>query len=222
MNLFRLRGRAKQGLQHNSKLTDGWRAPSFRNLNHTPKLGAPSFAFFLAKGGKLKRHLPETKVISPTAGGRWWLELHDFQAGDQLEVFHIDCDHVEAQMQGRASDHKIFEVDGDALGSLFALDASGKLRDLQRDRMHDHVIEDAISEDTPPRTVGVGFGSVDAVRQFNDADSRECDVDLAMRGPYPAKDVFNAFASPFAVDQDAWMKDESRRLSPMLMDPAPC
>ena len=95
------------------------------------------------------------------------------EAGDALEVLDIDRGYVEAKMQGRGSDHEVLEIDGDAHGGLFALDASGKLGDLQRHRMHDQAVEDALGEDAPPCAVGVGPGPEDAMRQFNYADSRE-------------------------------------------------
>ena len=83
-------------------------------------------------------------------------ECGDLEAGNALKVLHVDRGHVEAQMQGRSSDHEVPEVDDDALGRLLAFDTSGKLRDLQRHRMHDQIVEDALGEDAPPRTVGVG------------------------------------------------------------------
>jgi hypothetical protein len=51
------------------------------------------------------------------------------EAGDELEVRYVDGGDVKAQVQGSRSDDKVFEVDGDALGSLLALDLSGKLGD---------------------------------------------------------------------------------------------
>ena len=45
-----------------------------------------------------------------------------------LEVLHVEGGYIEAQVQGRGSDDEVFEGDGDALGGLLALDASGKLR----------------------------------------------------------------------------------------------
>jgi hypothetical protein len=57
--------------------------------------------------------------------------------------------------------------------------------------MHDDVLEDAISEDAPTLPVGVISGPVDAVRQFNDANRRQRDVDLATQGTNPAQDVLD-------------------------------
>ncbi len=53
-------------------------------------------------------------------------------------------------MQGCGSDNEILEGNAVALGSLFALDASGKLRDLQSHRMHDQIVEGPLGENAPP------------------------------------------------------------------------
>jgi hypothetical protein len=66
-------------------------------------------------------------------------ERDDFQARDELEVSDIERGYIEAEMEGRGPDHQILEGDGDAFGCLLTLDLSGKLRDLQRHRMHHHV-----------------------------------------------------------------------------------
>jgi hypothetical protein len=61
------------------------------------------------------------------------LQRDDFEAGEELEVLHVEGGHIEAKMERRGSDHQVFEGDGDPLSGLFALDLPGKLRDLQRD-----------------------------------------------------------------------------------------
>jgi len=48
-----------------------------------------------------------------------------------LEVFHVAGRHIEAEMQGRGSDHQVFDSDGSAPGRPLALDPSGKLGDFQ-------------------------------------------------------------------------------------------
>lgn len=60
-------------------------------------------------------------------------------------------------MQGCGSDHEVLEGDGDALGGLLALDTSGKPPDLQRDWMHNEVMEGSLGEDAPPFPLGFGF-----------------------------------------------------------------
>jgi len=77
-------------------------------------------------------------------------ERDDFETGDELEVFDVQCGHIEAEMQGCGSDNEILEGNAVALGSLFALDASGKLRDLQSHRMHDQIVEGPLGENAPP------------------------------------------------------------------------
>ena len=136
-------------------------------------------------------------------------ERDDFEAGNELEVPDVQCGHIEAKMQGCGSDNEVLEGDAIALGSLFALDASGKLRDLQSHWMHDQIVEDSLGEDAPPFAVGIGLGPVDAVRQLHDADSRECDIDLAMPDPRLAEDVFDGLSTPFACDEDAGIEDQS-------------
>jgi len=111
--------------------------------------------------------------------------------------------HIEAEMQGGGPDHEVLEGDGDTLGRLLALDLSGKLSDLQRDGMHDEVLEGSLGEDAPPFALSFGFGPVDAVCQLDDADGRERYVNLAMQGPRLAEDVFDGLATPFACDEDA-------------------
>ena len=66
-----------------------------------------------------------------------------------------------------------------------------------------------------PLAVGVSPGAVDAVRQLHGANGREGDIDLAVRVPHAAQDVFDAFAAPLAFDQDAGIKDKTQSVSPI-------
>lgn len=103
--------------------------------------------------------------------GDWISSKRDgIQAGDKTEVFHIQRGNIEAKMQGRGSDEKVLESDGDSLGGLFTLNAPGKLSDCQRDRMYDQTMKDVFREDTPTLTVGNSSGPVDSVCQFHCTD----------------------------------------------------
>ena len=136
-------------------------------------------------------------------------ERDDFETGNEFEVPDVQRGHIEAKMQGCGSDNGVLEGDAIALGSLFAFDASGKLRDLQSHRMHDQIVEGSLGEDAPPFAVGVGLAPVDAMRQFHDADSRERDIDLAMPGPRLAEDVFDGLSMPFACNEDAGIENQT-------------
>ena len=141
---------------------------------------------------------------------------HDhIEAGDGLKVTQVDRGHIEADMQGCSPNQQVLEGESVSLGRLLALDAPGKLGDLQSQRMHDQVVEDALHEDAPPDAVGVCSGSVDAVCQFHGADGRQRDIDLSMRLPRTAQDVFDALTAPFTCDQDAGIEDQAQDVSPM-------
>ncbi len=60
------------------------------------------------------------------------LERDNIQAGDHLEVAHIEGGHLEAQLESRYSDGQVFEGEDDAFCRLLALDASDAASDLQR------------------------------------------------------------------------------------------
>lgn len=81
--------------------------------------------------------------------------------------------------------------------------------------MHDQIVEGFLGEDAPLFAVGVGSGPVDAMRQFHDANRRECDIDLAMYRPRMVEDVFDGTATPFTCDEDAGIEDQAQRISPM-------
>jgi len=121
----------------------------------------------------------------------------------------VDCGHVKAQMQGGCSDHEVREVDGDAAGGLLALDSSGKLSDEQRERMHDHVPGQFFDEFCAPHTIGIGFGPVDAVRQFDDADDRKRTFRIAAGDANTLDDLFDGLLAPFARDQYGGIEDQS-------------
>ena len=143
------------------------------------------------------------------------LERDDLETGDALEVLHVERRHIEAEIEGCGTDDKVLESDDIALGSLFAFDASCKLCDFHRYRMHDQVVKDSLGEDAPPCAVGVSSGPVDAVRQFHNADRRERNVDLAMSGPHLPEDVFDGLTTPFACDEDAGIEDQSQAVTSM-------
>ena len=88
------------------------------------------------------------------AKGRTFRQLrrNELEARDKLEVLHVERGHIEAEIESGGPDHEVFEGDDIALGSLFAFDASGQLRDFQRHRMHDQIVEGCrMSSMEPPR-----------------------------------------------------------------------
>jgi hypothetical protein len=101
----------------------------------------------------------EPTVVEPLA-----LQRDDFEAWNELKVANIDRGHIETEMKRCSSDYKVLEADGDTLCSLFSLDTPGKLRNLQRDGMHDDIMKDFLGEYTPPFTGSFSSGPVNAMR----------------------------------------------------------
>lgn len=52
---------------------------------------------------------------------------------------HVEGGHIEAEVERGGPDQQVLEGDGNAPGGLFAFDPSGKLRDLERDGVDDHI-----------------------------------------------------------------------------------
>lgn len=139
----------------------------------------------------------------------------DFQTGDSLEVAHVECGDIEAEMEGCYPDDQVFDSDGDSPGRLLSLDASGKLGDGERDRMHDHVAGQLVDEGFAAHLVGVRPGPIDAVRQLDDADDGQGAFDVAMGGANALDDLPDGLATPFTRDEDTGVEDQSQGISPM-------
>ena len=73
--------------------------------------------------------------------------------------------------------------------------------------MYEKGLEHLVDVGAPSFAVGVGFGSVDAVREFHSADSRERDIDFAVRGSCLAQNIFDGAAASFACDEKAGIED---------------
>lgn len=129
-------------------------------------------------------------------------------------MFLIQRGNIEAQMHGSGSNDKILEGDGDSLGGLFTLDASGKLGYGQRDWMHDQIAENTFGEGASALAVVVCSGSVDTVRQFHSADCRERNIDLPMRGPCLTENIFDGLTTAVACDEDAGIENKAHGINP--------
>jgi hypothetical protein len=161
---------------------------------------------FAAGFGSQERQLKKSSLCS---------ERDHSEAGDGLEVFHVDRGDIEAKMQGCGPDDQVFDSDGDSLGCLFSLDASGKLGDCERDRMHDHVAGQLVGEGFAAYFVGVRFGPVDAVRQLDDADGGEGAFRVAVGGANALDNLLDGLPAAFPCDEDAGVEDQSQGVSPM-------
>lgn len=118
-------------------------------------------------------------------------------------------------MEGRSSNQQVFQGDGDTFHRLLALDLTGELRNPQRQRMYQQVMEDALDEDAPPIAVGIAPGAVDTVRQLYGSDGGKSNVRRAVRRPQTAQDVFDSFATPFTFDQDTGINNQAQEVSPI-------
>ncbi len=110
---------------------------------------------------------------------------------------------MEAQMEGGGSNDKVLESDRDALGCLLTLNASGKLGDLDRDRMDDETLECSLCEHAPPFPIGGCSGAVDAMGQLDNSYGGYGDVYIAVGSSCLAEDLFDGLSTPFARDEDA-------------------
>ena len=149
---------------------------------------------FRSRSGKLKTGVKQKDSA---------LERDHLEAWDGLEVLHVERSDIEADIQGRSPDNQVFQSDGDSFCRLLALDASGKLRDSERDWMHDHVAGQLVGEGFAAHLVGVGSGPVNAVRKLDDADGGEGAFYVAVSGANALDDLLDGLAAPFACDQDA-------------------
>ena len=142
---------------------------------------------------------------------RWrlWLELHDREAVDHLEVSNVECDHVVAYVQCRRTDQQVFEGDVDTTSCLFALEAASKLRDFYGHWMHHHVTAEFFAKGPPPLAVSIAFGPVDAVGQFDDGHNRERGVNFPVRSLHSLEDLPHTFPATFPSDEYAGVEDYS-------------
>ena len=88
-------------------------------------------------------------------------------------------------------------------GGLFALDASGKLGDLECNRMYDQIAKGSFSEDAAALHLGLSLGALDTVGKLDNADGRDRNVDFAVNPPRGAKNIFDNFSAALAADQYA-------------------
>lgn len=144
------------------------------------------------------------------------LQRYDAQAGNTLKVLQIVRNNIEAQMQGRSSDHKVLESDDVAYRRLLAFDPSGKLRNFERDRIDNQVLENTIRENPPPLSVRFAPGAINAVRQFNNTDGRNRYIGFTVNRARATKKVFNALSEPLAI------KMLVSRISPIRRNHAAC
>lgn len=82
---------------------------------------------FFINHHEFRRHLRQQQ--SETSLGSV-LDLCNGKAGNGLEVFHVQSDDAEAEMQGRGSDDEIGEINADPPAHLFTVDAPSQPRDL--------------------------------------------------------------------------------------------
>ena len=145
------------------------------------------------------------------AKGRTFRQLrrNDLEAGDKLEVLHVERGQVEAEMQGRGPDGKVFEGDDYALRRLLAFDAAHHAGDFQRNRMHGNVAAQPVDEGQPSLLDRIVFCPIRAVHEFRDGHDREADVDLAVCGLYLLQDLEDGVASTLGGDNDARVEDQS-------------
>jgi hypothetical protein len=135
------------------------------------------------------------------------LERYDAQAGNPLKMFGVVRSDVKADMQSRHPDNQILESDNVAYRRLLSLYAPGKLGNFKRHRMDNHALENTIRENLPPLSICFAPGAINAVRQFDNADSRDRYINFAMGHPRTGKQVLDALSAPFTCDQDAGIEN---------------
>ncbi len=118
------------------------------------------------------------------------LKVPDIQGGD-----------IEAQMQSRGPNHKIFDGDGNTFGGLFALAASGKLGDGECKRMNDHVTTQLFHKGSAPLAISVGFRSVDAVGKFDNTDGGERAFLISTRRKDSIDNLLDGIPASFARNE---------------------
>lgn len=122
-------------------------------------------------------------------------------------MFDVMSGNTEAQMQSCRPNYQIFKCNYVAHSRLLTLNAPGKLRNFERDRMHNHVLKNTIRENPPPLSICFVSGAINAVRQLNNADSRNRYINFAVSSPRPVKKVFNALSEPLARNQNAGIEN---------------
>lgn len=118
------------------------------------------------------------------------LDSNNRKAGDSLEVCNVQCCDTIADMQCRRANEQILESNCDATRGLLTLDATGKLRNLDGNRMDHKVASEFFYECPSPFTVVIASRSVNAVGQLNNSYNRESTINFSLYGT----DSFEGFA----------------------------
>jgi len=78
-------------------------------------------------------------------------------------MLQVVSDNIKAQIQSRGPDEQIWEVDAVALTHLFAMDAPGQPRHLQRQRIDGYCLKDLVDKGLSAQAVSIRSGPVDAM-----------------------------------------------------------
>jgi hypothetical protein len=122
-------------------------------------------------------------------------------------MLHVERDDIEADIEGCSPNNQVFYGNRYSLGRLLSFDPSSKLSDSQRDRMHHHIAGQLIGKGFTACLVGVRPSPVDAMRQLDNADSRQGTLDVTVNGANAQDDLLDALSAPLPCDQDAGVED---------------
>src|SRR5579863_3539207 len=100
-----------------------------------------------------------------------------------------------ADLQGGRANKQVFEGNVDTARCLFTFDATGELGDFDGHRMNGNVAAEFLSKSPPAFAVGVALRSVNSMRQFNDGDDGQCDVDFPKRDSQTLENLGEALAT---------------------------
>ena len=111
-------------------------------------------------------------------------------------MFHVERDHIEAEVKSSGSDYEVFDCNRDPDCGLFTFDATGKLGNGERNGMDEEASEDILSEGAATLPMADQFGPVNAVSRLDGADCRYANIKFSVGRLHLPEDVLRGIASP--------------------------
>lgn len=120
---------------------------------------------------------------------RTCLQRKNVEAGDHLEVAHVEGGYLETEFESRYSDGQVFEGEDDSFGRLLALDASDAAGDLQGYGMDRNITAQLLDERQSPQATRITLGAIGSMHQLSDGDNGETDIDFTVDAAYLFEDA---------------------------------
>lgn len=107
------------------------------------------------------------------------------------------------EMQRGHADDQILEGKLNTLGLLLAFDAPHQPRNIERHRMHGHILAQPLDELQTPLLLSLRLGAKGPMHEFGDRHHREADLGFSLAGIHLFEDLPDAVTSALGSDDHA-------------------